>query len=86
MLHYRNQTAHVHRHNLQRELSELHPQYNNREAKLICPIELKDNYEIAKSRALSLEREHERVNTPKANPYTNVYELLDKIVENGKAG
>lgn len=84
MLHIRNQGAEIHRHDLQRALSIELPCYDADGAKVVKLADLPNNYDEAKRRAEALGRRHEEVGVPKANPYTDVYNLFDAIIENGK--
>ncbi|WP_185817543.1 RloB family protein [Shewanella atlantica] len=83
-LHYKNQSAPIHRHKLQSDLSKLIPNYKNKGSKEVAFSDLPDEYTLARSRAIALTKEHVAVGTPLGNPYTDVYQLFDKIIHNGK--
>lgn len=84
LLHLREQSAEIHRHDLQRRLGEEIPSYDPKRSKNVNLNSLGNNYRLAKSRALRLKEMHNQVGSPKANPYTDVYKLFDVIIENGK--
>lgn len=77
--------ASIHRHDLQNKLAHLIPTYNPNGSKIIDYDLLRDGYAIAKKRAQKLMANHEEtgVNFPQGNPSTNIYQLLDKIREQG---
>lgn len=83
-LHYVDQSASIHRKDLQRSLARHISSYNEKGAKLIDPEPLNMLYDEARSRAIKLKEDHESVDSPMACPYTDVYELLDLIILNGK--
>jgi hypothetical protein len=83
LLHLDDHRQHLHRHPLQAKLKTKLPSYDPKTSKLICPYELNEHYDLAKKRAVNLMVEHKSVGSPKANPYTDVYKLLDKIKSNG---
>lgn len=83
LLHVNDHRQCIHRHPLQSKLTDKLAEYDHRGSKIISAKTLNDNYAIAKQRAIRLRKEHESVDSPKANPYTDVYELLDKIILNG---
>jgi hypothetical protein len=83
LLHVDDHQHHLHRHPLQSKLKTKLPSYDSKSSKSICAYELNDHYDLAKSRAIKLMKIHESVGSPKANPYTDIYKLLDKIKSNG---
>jgi hypothetical protein len=89
LLHFESQTANIHRHTLQKKLKQHIPSYNPKTSKLVCPVELDNtgNYEVAKKRAISLISSHERSDTSKIemNPSTDIFQLFDKIIMNGRS-
>lgn len=84
-LHYRNQSADIHRHDLQKKLEGVMPGYDPKGSKKIDISLLTDKYDLAKERALKLKKSHEQAGSPMAAPYTDIYMLLDLIKENGKS-
>ena len=83
LLHIRSQEANIHRHDLQSVLAKELSGYDIK-SKKICAVLLNNNYDEAKERAINLSKRHEAVGSPFANPYTDIYKLLDKIIANGK--
>lgn len=84
-LHFKEHTAPIHRHDLQKKLESELPAYCSRKSKIVTPCLLPANtYEEAKSRALRLSVMHQKVGSEKENPYTDVHNLFDKIIENGR--
>ncbi|WP_052704046.1 RloB family protein [Vibrio nigripulchritudo] len=88
LLHFESQTANIHRKVLQKHLETKLDGYDSEVSKSVCPEQLgkKGCYETAKKRAMSLHTTHTQVGVKLVdmNPYTNVYELFDEIIENGK--
>jgi len=83
LLHLLDHRKHLHRHQLQLEV--VLPGYDSKTSKNICAITIDPHYDTARARAMSLEKEHKKVGNSKANPYTNIYLLLDKIKNNGNS-
>lgn len=84
-LHFKEHNAAVHRHDLQRKLKSEIPSYCPKKAKIVTPCLMpKNSYAVAKDRALRLSLMHKKVDSAKENPYTDVYILFDKIIENGR--
>ncbi|EOW3713122.1 RloB family protein [Vibrio fluvialis] len=84
MLHFRSQTAPIHRHHLQRALENEIAGYDSNGSKKVNLETLRDDYNAAKARAISLRQSNLQTGDEMANPYTDVYELFDVIIENGK--
>lgn len=84
VLHLFYQRAHIDRRQLQRLLARLMPNYDKRTGKQIDYPLIKDNYLIARDRAAQQLEQHREVDDAHANPSTNIYKLLDKIIEQGK--
>lgn len=84
ILHFKQQTAHIHRHKLQSDLGKCIPNYNKKGSKEVAYGDLPDEYISARAKAIALKEEHIAIGTPLGNPYTDVYMLFDKIIENGK--
>lgn len=84
ILYFKNQTAPIHRHKLQSDLGKLIPNYNKKGSKEISYSDLPNEYAKAKSKAIALQNDHVAIGTPLGNPYTDVFMLFDKIIQNGK--
>lgn len=85
LLHLEFHRAFIHRHALQKKLAGLMSSYKGRGSKTIDYNLIKDNYEKAKERAKILLAEHLEVGDEGANPSTNIFELLDGIIKEGKS-
>lgn len=85
-LHFKEQNAAIHRHDLQRALTKEISTYKPKGSKTVCLDSLKDDYEEAKKRAKSLIKQHTSSGDIelKPNPYTDAFELFDVIKDNGK--
>lgn len=81
---FKNQTAAIHRHALQKDLTNYLPDYDDKGSKFICPTQLPDNYLLAKNRAKMRNAELLATDSIDKNPYSDVYKLFDKIISNGK--
>lgn len=84
LLHLEFHRAFIDRHALQKKLAGLMSSYKGRGSKTIDYNLIKDNYEEAKKRAKILLAEHLKVDDEGANPSTNIFKLLDRIIEQGK--
>ncbi|MCZ4238556.1 RloB family protein [Alteromonas macleodii] len=84
LLHYKKIGSFIHRHAAQRELEKYHPPYAKSKGKLICAKTLFGDYDRAKNTAIGIAKSNSEVGDEKANPYTNVHELLDSILLYGK--
>lgn len=84
LLYLREQNSAVHRHVLQKDLEKTIKGYNSKGSKTIDLDMLDGDYATAKKRAIQLKERHEKVASPMANPYTDVYELFDEIIKYGK--
>ena len=84
-LHYVDQCADIHRHDLQKKLEGVMEGYDSKGSKKVDISLLADKFEVAKKRALKLKESHESAGSPMAAPYTDIYILLDLIKENGKS-
>lgn len=73
LLHLDDHRQHLHRHPLQSKLKTKLSGYAPKASKSICAYKLNDYYDLAKSRAINLMKEHKSVGSPKANPYTDIY-------------
>lgn len=84
VLHFRIQDAYIHRHDLQRLLNQLMPNYDhNNKAEFDYDL-IKNNYETAKRNAITINNRRIEEDIPWSNTSTNVYLLLDEIIEKGK--
>jgi len=75
--------AHIHRHDLQRKLASAMPSYEPGRSKQFDFEQIKDDFDLAKTRAEKQLEDHEATGNPCANPSTTFYRLLDRIIENG---
>lgn len=75
LLHFQDQRSHLERGRLQAQCRELIPGFEKR-----VPIErVIDLYELAKDRAIQLERWQCGRDCERANPWTDVYQLTERI-------
>lgn len=84
LLHFANQDAPIHRHKAQKKLSAEMPSYDPGKGKYFDYDLLHPLYATAKSRAELLMKRREEEDTPRGNPSTDIFKLLDLIIENGK--
>ena len=87
IFHYRDYAAFLHRHDCQRQLSQLCSTYATARGKLFDDLEIiRDHYSDAVQRAeTSLVRRHEE-GTPEGNPSTTVHLLTAHIRSRSQAG
>ncbi|WP_175514072.1 RloB family protein [Oceanisphaera psychrotolerans] len=87
-LHFDNQTAPIHRLDMQKKLEGVLEGYDHKRSKTVCAKKIHEtgNYEKAKRRAIDMIAQHEQVGIMKVdmNPSTNAHELLDLIIKNGR--
>ncbi|WP_448215747.1 RloB family protein [Endozoicomonas sp. 2B-B] len=84
-LHFVDHSAPIHRKALQAKLKSHITGYDVKGSKVIDPRQIDDKYKVAKQRAENLKAVHEKVGSPMESPYTDVYILLERIKQNGKA-
>ena len=84
LLHFIVQDAPIHRHEAQRKLSIEMPSYDPGKGKRFDYELLKSRYETAKARAVILNKRRQEEGIAGGNPSTNVYDLLELIIENGR--
>jgi hypothetical protein len=60
------------------------PGYDHKKQPLFNYEYIIEKYAIAKQRAMTLKKERESSGDIEGNPSTNIYEILDIVVENGK--
>ena len=84
LLHMEFHRAAIHRHALQKKLAKSMTSYEDGGSKIIDYNLIKDSYGDAKGRAENLLKEHRKVGACGANPSTNIFKLLDRIIEQGK--
>lgn len=75
LLHFAEQTAYIHRHDVATKLKSYLPRYKKQ---LPCE-QLWPRYEIAKTRAEKLLERQEKNGTPEGNPSTLVHSLVESI-------
>ncbi|HDN25559.1 MAG TPA: RloB domain-containing protein [Thioploca sp.] len=81
LLHIRNYDAPIHRHDLQRLLEQLMPGYDHESSATFNYEFIGDNYDIAKKRAKQGCQRREEEDDSGGNPSTDVYVLLDLIID-----
>ena len=83
--HLQDHTRNTHRHALQSLLKENMPTYDHKK-KAVFNYDLMHDYEAAKRRAEHMSKQHSTGGTlfPQDNPSSNMYVLLDQIIEKGK--
>lgn len=84
LLHIRDHDAPIHRHDLQRLLEQLMPGYDHKLSATFNYEFIRENYNLAKKRAQQGCQRREEEDNAGGNPSTNVYALLELIIENGK--
>lgn len=84
LLHLRDYDAPIHRHDLQRLLEQLMPGYDHKLSATFNYELIRDHYEIAKKRAKQGSQRREQEDDAGGNPSTDVYMLLDLIIDNGQ--
>jgi len=85
LLHFDDHRQHLHRHPLQSKLESVLSGYDSKKSKKTCAKIMDEHYDIARARAINLEKENKKVGDSKVNPYTDIYILLDKIKINGNS-
>jgi len=83
-LHYCDHNAWTHRHDMQKLLKIKMNNYDPSHRKQIDYEEIKDHFDCARSKAMRLIKNRKNEADEGGNPSTNVFELLDVIIENGK--
>ena len=78
-LHYHQNDAPTHRHDMQRLLTGVMPNYDHAHGARFNYEDMKNNYSDAVSRAKELIRRREEEDNPKGDPSTNMYELMESI-------
>ncbi|MCK4842658.1 MAG: RloB domain-containing protein [Methylococcales bacterium] len=82
-LHYFQNDAPTHRHDMQRMLSGVMSSYNHAQGAVFNYADMRESYSNAVDRAKKLKkRRNEEGSNPYANPSTNMYELMEAIEEN----
>lgn len=84
LLHLKAQDAHIHRHSLQSTLHKEMPTYHHKNNPIFDYDQIKDNYKTAKERAATICNRRKEEGKTSGNPSTNVYELFECIIANGK--
>jgi hypothetical protein len=84
LLHLKTQDAHIHRHTLQSSLHKEMPTYHHKDNPIFDYNQIKNNYKTAKERAVTICNRRSEEGKPSGNPSTNVYELFECIIANGK--
>jgi hypothetical protein len=78
-LHYSQNDAPTHRHDMQHMLTEVMPGYNHSQGAKFDYENMKDGYASAVIRAEELMSRRRNENSPNANPSTNMHELMESI-------
>jgi len=73
----------IHRHKLQSLLAKHVTEYNKKN-KTFKYENIKEKYNDARTRAIKEENNNKGVGSPGANPSSDIYKLLDKIIDNGR--
>lgn len=84
LLHLKPQDAYIHRHILQSDLHKEMPSYHHDKNPILDYEQIKNEYTIAKTRAITICKRRIDEDKEGCNPSTNVYELFDNILANGK--
>jgi hypothetical protein len=84
VLHFEFHRAYIHRHALQKKLESLMPSYQKSQGKKIDYLLIRDQYKEARARAAKQLEDHDEDDSPYANPSTDIFKLLDKIIKQGK--
>ncbi|MCZ0981235.1 RloB family protein [Streptomyces diastatochromogenes] len=80
MLHFQDQSAHIHRHDAQRKSNEYLNCNKSLSGSALAELAKIDKFEIAKSRAISLDSKHAGDGSPVAsNPSSSIWKLMDLI-------
>jgi hypothetical protein len=83
LLHFTFHRSNIHRHDLQRELAKYMASYQPYGSKLIDYEQIKNYFNLAKTRAERQLADHEATGDPCGNPSTTFYKLLERIIKNG---
>lgn len=78
-LHYHQNDAPTHRHEMQKKLTKVMPNYNHKKKAIFNYEHMKGSYNDAVTRAKDLINRRKEEDTPNENPSTNLYELMDSI-------
>ncbi len=87
VLHYENQTSHISSSDIQKRAQKLKivDDKNKKEIRSDSYQTLTNEYEVAKERAIELDKMHERNDSPKgSNPSSNVWELVERLKPESK--
>ncbi|SKA13219.1 RloB-like protein [Trichlorobacter thiogenes] len=79
-LHLKDHDAYIHRDDLHRRLNKEMPQYHHEDNPTVDYDLIADNYEIAKCRAIRINKRRHEEDNDRGNPTTDVYNLLDCII------
>jgi len=80
-LHYAQNDAPRHRHEMQRMLTDIMPGYDHAHGATFNYNDMRNGYTDAVTRAKELIRRREEENTPHENPSTDIYLLMESICE-----
>lgn len=80
LLHFRDQTAHIHRDDARHACGEHIPSYDKSGSYAI----LRNGYDEAVRRAVALDRRHAQIGEEGSNPSTWVYRLTERLKELGR--
>jgi len=78
-LHYSQNDAPIHRHEMQKKLSGMMPDYDHKNKAIFNYEHMKRNYSEAVARAKELIKRRNEEGAPESNPSTNMYELTESI-------
>jgi hypothetical protein len=84
LLHLVDHGSQDHRHEVQRKLSNLMPNYDHEKGAIIDYPQIRQSFTTAYDRAKRLNKARADENCPMGRPSTSVGELVMKIIQNGK--
>lgn len=84
LLHLVDHGSQDHRHEVQKKLSALMPEYDHQKGAIINYEQIKDHFQTAYDRAQRLNKARIEENCALGRPSTTVGELVMKIIQNGK--
>jgi len=84
LLHFGDQDAHIHRHDLQRRLTTLMPGYEHNKRAIFDYAQMRPNYAEALQRSKRLRKRRSQADDAGGNPSTDLDLLLELIAENGR--
>lgn len=83
LLHFQDQDGEITGHHAQRELQRHMPRYDRYGSKILDYEAMRDQYEIAKTRAMRICERRIQEGIPRGNPSTDVHILLNVVISEG---